>query len=57
MKYPEFIDMTDPNSFVQSLSQQVNSGYLRTALAVTLMLVGLYLCLVPNSITVSCYPL
>ncbi|KAB5563486.1 cytochrome P450 [Coniochaeta sp. 2T2.1] len=51
MKYPEAIDMVRLNAFVHSLSQRVNSGYLRAGLAVTLVLVGLYLYLVPNSIT------
>lgn len=53
MKYPESVDMAEFTAFVHSLSQRVNSGSMKVVLAAAIVLVGLYLYLVPNSITVS----
>lgn len=53
MKYPESVDMAEFTAFVHSLSQRVHSGSVRVVLAAAIVLVGLYLYLVPNSITVS----
>lgn len=53
MKSTEFVDMAQLTAFVTSLSQMVSSNALRLGLAATVLLLGLYLHLVPNSITVS----
>lgn len=57
MKFPESVDIMahfSPASVV-SLSQKANSSGLRLSLAAALVLLGLYLYLVPNQITVSCH--
>ncbi len=45
--------MAQLTAYVTSLSQNANSKAVKLGLSATLVLVGLYLYLVPNSITVS----
>ncbi|KAJ5677051.1 cytochrome P450 [Penicillium maclennaniae] len=53
MKSPEPLDMAQFTALATSLSHSANNKHMKYGLALAVVLVGLYLYLVPNSITVS----
>lgn len=53
MKSAESIDMVQSTALVAYVTQKMNGSALRLGVAVAVLLFGVYLYLVPNSITVS----